>query len=120
MLATLTLALSVLGAAQAWPWGEDLKHLVQFGDSYTDSTFYVVTNGTTWGEYLAGYAGLQLHNFALSGATCSNKSTPRLYTDIETNQLGSYYNYTSNHTLPASETLYTIWIGTNDVGAGEL
>jgi hypothetical protein len=110
----------------ARPWSRlravpaDAPRRAQFGDSYTDSTNYIVTNGTTWGEYLAGYAGLQLHNFAISGATCDNKSTPRTYPDIQVNELNAYYNLTNHTTLPADETLYTIWIGTNDVGVGQL
>jgi hypothetical protein len=83
---------------------------------------YVVTNGTTWGEYLADYANFSLNNFAISGATCDNRSTPRTYPDVTHNELGAYFNLTVNGTtpLPPDETLYTLWIGTNDVGVGEL
>jgi hypothetical protein len=147
-------AASALGAS-AWPWGEQIKHIVQFGDSYTgaalapdvcaeeaaltavaDSTFYIVTNGTTWGQYLASYARLSLNNFAISGATCNNASTPRFYPDVAHNELGAYYNFTQGKaavlppffdlhpnrstTFRADETLYSLWIGTNDVGVGEL
>jgi hypothetical protein len=34
--------------------------------------------------------------------------------------MNAYYNLTNHTTLPADETLYTIWIGTNDIGAGQL
>jgi phospholipase/lecithinase/hemolysin len=83
MLRALALSLAALGAARAWPYGERIRNLVQFGDSYTDSTVWIATNGTSWGEYLAGYAGLELYNFAYSGATCDNKSTPRTFPDIK-------------------------------------
>lgn len=90
--------------------------------SWADSTVYVVTNGTTWGEYLADYANFSLNNFAISGATCDNRSTPRTYPDVTHNELNAYFNLTMNGTtsLPPDETLYTLWIGTNDVGVGEL
>jgi ABC-type multidrug transport system permease subunit len=34
--------------------------------------------------------------------------------------MNAYHNYTKQHKLKPEETLYTIWIGTNDIGAGEL
>jgi hypothetical protein len=89
--------------------------------SHADSTLWVATNGTAWGQYLAGYAGLALHNFALSGATCSNAVTPRPgFSDVVADELGAYDNFTKSTRLDPAHTLYTLWIGTNDVGAGEL
>jgi hypothetical protein len=76
-----------------------------------DSTVYIVTGGTTWGQYVASYANLNLYNFAISGATCDNRTTPRIYPDITKNELDSYYNFTKHTKLDVKETLYTIWIG---------
>lgn len=73
-----------------------------------------MTGGTTWPEYLADYAHLNLFPFAISGATCNNLSTPRLlFPDVLHNELGAYFNLTKNHTvsLKPDETLYTLWIG---------
>jgi hypothetical protein len=73
-----------------------------------------------------------LNNFAIAGATCNNASTPRWFPDVARDELGAFLNYSqgkpavlppffdlhpnkSMH-LPAEETLYSLWIGTNDVG----
>jgi hypothetical protein len=81
--------------------------------SLIDSTSWVPTNGTTWGQYVSSYAGINLYNFAISGATCDNRTTPRAwyFPDITKDELGSYYNLTATVKLDPEETLYTIWIG---------
>ncbi|KAK0505638.1 carbohydrate esterase family 16 protein [Armillaria luteobubalina] len=97
------------------------KHLVTFGDSYTD-IISVGDGGTAWPVYAAGYANLTLHPFARSGATCSNLITPRPFPSIFESQLPLYFAEKQNGTLrvEAGETLYTQWIGTNDVGVYSL
>ncbi|KIM54980.1 carbohydrate esterase family 16 protein [Scleroderma citrinum Foug A] len=98
-----------------------IKNLVTFGDSYTDPTF----SGYSWETYVAGYGPFNLYSFAKSGATCSNSLTYRPFPPITEYQLPTYINATQNGTIPASailpnETVYAIWIGTNDVGANAL
>lgn len=60
----------------------DLKALVTFGDSYTDTTW--ITNGGTiqWPQYVARYAGIDLYPYAKSGATCSNNITYRPFPPV--------------------------------------
>ena len=64
-----------------------------------------------------------LAGFARSGATCSNFLTPRAnFPPIMEWQLPAYLNETYDGTLAlnAQETMYTIWIGTNDLGVAGL
>lgn len=63
--------------------------------------------------------------FARAGATCSNKLTDRPFPPLTEHQLPDYFNATRNGTIPPPsiiphETMYAIWIGTNDVGANAL
>ncbi|KAJ7051151.1 GDSL lipase/esterase [Mycena amicta] len=92
-----------------------IKHLVTFGDSYTDVL-------TLRQVYAADYAKVQLHPFARSGATCSNNLTFRPFPPVTENQLPLYFTEVANGTLrlPADETIYTLWIGTNDLGVSAL
>ncbi|KAF8968762.1 carbohydrate esterase family 16 protein [Flammula alnicola] len=104
-----------------------IKNLVTFGDSYTDVV--VISNGgTQWPVYAAGYADVNLFPFARSGATCSNNLTFRPFPSVFESQLPTYFNATGTGigpghkkgTLNPAETLYTLWIGTNDVGGNAL
>lgn len=96
-----------------------IKNLVTFGDSYTDITAALFT---LWPIYAADYGNLTMVDFARSGATCSNALTPRIFPGVLEDEIPAYENATAhgNLTLHPSETLYTLWIGTNDVGVGEL
>ncbi|KAJ4488158.1 GDSL lipase/esterase [Lentinula aciculospora] len=99
-----------------------IKNLVPFGDSYTDTTA-MADGGATWPSYAAGYANVSLFSFAKAGATCSNNLTFRPFPPVFESQLPTYFAEVSNGTLPGlppDETLYTLWIGTNDVGANAL
>ena len=79
---------------------------------FADSTNYVATGGTTWPQYVAMYAKLKLYPFAIAGATCSNKLSPRIFRDVTQDQLALYYNLTASGTkLKPSETVYSLWIG---------
>lgn len=97
-----------------------IKNLVTFGDSYTD-TVAISNGGTQWPVYAAGYAHVNLFPFARSGATCSNNLTFRPFPSLFESQLPTYFNATSGkgHLNPA-QTIYTLWIGTNDVGSNAL
>lgn len=98
-----------------------IKNLVTFGDSYTD-VVSVGDGGTAWPVYAAGYANVSLYPFAKSGATCSNNLTFRPFPSVFESQLPTYFSEIHNDTiqLNASETIYTLWIGTNDVGVSAL
>ncbi|KAJ4480570.1 GDSL lipase/esterase [Lentinula edodes] len=99
-----------------------IKTLVAFGDSYTDTTA-MADGGATWPTYAAGYANVSLFSFAKAGATCSNNLTSVPFPPVFGSQLPTYFAELSNGTLPdlpPDETLYTLWIGTNDVGSSAL
>ncbi|EJT98012.1 hypothetical protein DACRYDRAFT_127575 [Dacryopinax primogenitus] len=132
------LSLAVLATqGLAWP----TSTLVTFGDSYTDQSRRSLPSpdgGTTWVRYAEMYGSLQLYNYAVSGAACSNLLTPRpgagppSYPD-------SNYPSVLEYEMPAfamdwvpglqvmpaqplnpDTTVYSLWIGTNDVGEGSL
>lgn len=119
-LALLTAVSSIVPALGTGVSRGQIKNLVTFGDSYTD-TVAVSNGGTQWPVYAAGYAHVDLFPFARSGATCSNNITFRPFPSVFESQLPTYFNATSgkNHLNP-TETIYTLWIGTNDVGSGAL
>ncbi|KAF8182925.1 GDSL lipase/esterase [Pholiota molesta] len=104
-----------------------IKNLVTFGDSYTD-TVAISNGGTQWPVYASGYAHVNLFPFARSGATCSNNITFRPFPSVFESQLPAYFNATGTGvdkhpgkgSLDPRETIYTLWIGTNDVGANAL
>ncbi|KAF9065310.1 GDSL lipase/esterase [Rhodocollybia butyracea] len=99
-----------------------IKNLVTFGDSYTD-VVAMADGGTMWPVYAAGYANVSLFPFAKAGATCSNNITNRPFPSVFESQLPAYFDELANRTLPdliQHETLYTLWIGTNDVGTNGL
>ena len=86
--------------------------------------------GRTWAEYVKQYTGANLYNYAVSGAVCSNDITPRTWTTIaadfpaiEQYELPAYLadsQYVVNGTkfldIPVESTVYSMWIGTNDLG----
>ncbi|EEB99252.1 hypothetical protein MPER_01101, partial [Moniliophthora perniciosa FA553] len=98
-----------------------IKNLVTFGDSYTD-VVSTGDGGVAWPVYAAGYANVSLHPFARSGATCSNNITFRPFPPVFESQLPLYFSERDNGTLVLSpeDTVYTLWIGTNDLGANAL
>jgi len=98
-----------------------IKNLVTFGDSYTDIVS-VGDGGTAWPVYAAGYANVSLFPFAKSGATCSNNITFRPFPSLFESQLPTFFNSTSTtgKTLKPDDTIYTLWLGTNDLGANAL
>ena len=79
---------------------------------------------------------LSLYNYAVSGSVCSNDITPRLWPPINASfpsvreyevpafitDKGAINNDTGQPTftppLNESNTVYTLWIGTNDLGVG--
>ena len=76
-----------------------------------------------WPVFAAQDGSFSLFPFAKSGATCSNALTPRTFPSVFGDELPAYFAAKANgslgHLAPA-ETMYTLWIGTNDVGVGTL
>ena len=120
-------------ALAAGPRPNQIKNLVTFGDSYTDivsteqhsatirTRELTVRNqdahadgGVMWPIFAAQDGNLTLFPFAKSGATCSNNVTTNGAPSVFEAQLPAYF--AANLTLRPSETVYTLWIGTNDVG----
>ncbi|PCH43140.1 carbohydrate esterase family 16 protein [Wolfiporia cocos MD-104 SS10] len=116
----LLLAFTRLSVAQG-PYPGQIKNLVTFGDSYTD-VHQTGDNGTAWPVYAAMYGNFTLYPFARSGATCSNNLTYRPYPSVFESQLPLYFTEEQNGSLEldSTTTMYTLWIGTNDVGANAL
>ena len=58
----------------------------------------------------------------MGGATCTDKLTPRIYPSVFESQLPTYFAEVANGTIDVNinETMFTLWIGTNDVGASAL
>ena len=113
------MALSTLASNGKGVGQKQIKNLVTFGDSYTD-VVAVGDGGVAWPVYAAGYAGVTLYPFARSGATCSNNITYRPFPSVFESQLPAYFGNQSHLDLSPDETIYSLWIGTNDVGVGAL
>jgi phospholipase/lecithinase/hemolysin len=101
-----------------------IKNIITFGDSYTD-VVNTGDGGVAWPVYAAGYANLTLFPFARSGATCSNNITFRPFPSVFESQIPDFLQQRKNATAPLrrinqKESIYTLWIGTNDVGSNAL
>lgn len=107
--------------SQLGPRPGQIKNLVTFGDSYTD-VVSTGDGGTAWPVYAAGYGNFKLFPFARSGATCSNNITFRPFPSLFESQIPAFLAQRANGTVRVNqaETIYTLWIGTNDVGANGL
>lgn len=88
------------------------------------------SGGLSWARYASLYTTTRLYNYAVSGAVCSNIITPRFFSAIN-----APFPSITTYELPAflaertfikkgkkfftgkpSDTVYAIWIGTNDLG----
>jgi phospholipase/lecithinase/hemolysin len=100
---------------------DQIKSMVTFGDSYTDVVL-VSDGGTPWPVYVAGYADIQLLPYARAGATCSNNITFRPFPPVFESQIPAFVRdkEAGNITVDPQGTLYTLWIGTNDLGVSAL
>ncbi|KAM5530586.1 hypothetical protein V8D89_015745 [Ganoderma adspersum] len=111
-------AVLVHSAFAAGPQAGQIKNLVTFGDSYTDINAHA-DGGTTWPVFASQEGKFKLFSFAKAGAMCSSKLIPHGAPPVVESQLPKYFAAKSNGTLAAikeDETMYTLWIGTNDVG----
>lgn len=106
------------------PRSDGIHILIQNFQNYAASS-----GGRIWVEYVKQYAGVNLYNYAVSGAVCSNDITPRTYTTFDFPAVKEYEvpafiadskyvepDGTKFVIDPQEETVYTIWIGTNDLG----
>lgn len=111
-------------------------------DTYTQLRYLLLLDRTAWPDFVAQYSKgkVSTYDFAHAGGTCSNKLTPRIYKPVLEAAIPEYeanvttklvgrpsqkttYIKSKNGTyvpLASQDTLYSIWIGTNDVGAGLL
>ena len=78
--------------------------------------------GVSWPIYAARDGPFKLFPFARAGATCSNNLTFRPFPSLFESQIPLYLTEKANKTfnLRPDETIYTLWIGTNDVGVNSL
>lgn len=89
--------------------------------------------GVTWARWISNYTGAKLYNYAVSGAVCDNNIISRYLDSIsgpfpdviyETDAFVADVKYVnqSTHTNTfypnrrADNTVYSMWIGTNDLG----
>ncbi|KAK7688808.1 hypothetical protein QCA50_008348 [Cerrena zonata] len=117
-----TLLIAFVGAAIAvGPGPNQIKNLVTFGDSYTDAS-QTGDGGVAWPTYAAGYGNFTLFPFAKAGATCSNNLTFAPFLSVAEGQIPAYVSQKNSGEInvPPEETIYTIWIGTNDLGANNI
>ncbi|KAG6908643.1 hypothetical protein DXG01_003821 [Tephrocybe rancida] len=124
--AAFCLLLSAALASASSPKGSSskdpkIKNLVTFGDSYTD-VGWTGDQGIAWPTYVVDYARVSLYPFAKAGATCSNNLTYRPFPSLFESQLPLYLSEKHNGSLKldAKETIYSLWIGTNDLGVNSL
>lgn len=84
------------------------------------------TGGRVWAEYVGQYTGAHIYDYAVSGAVCDKTIAPRR-NGVSQDQIASFLAdnaYVSNTTgqpalvNPSEDTVYAIWIGTNDLGNG--
>ncbi|KAK1967114.1 acetyl esterase [Colletotrichum sublineola] len=127
------------------------ENLVTFGDSYTDEGrlgYFINNNGSAppagvllppsnatasggyaWGRFVANSTGAKYYNYAVGGATCSNKIISRNFAAIHQPfpsvldyEIPAYKVDTAFNALysnrEANNTVYALWIGTNDLGYG--
>ena len=122
-------------SGETGPFPRQIKHLVTFGDSYTDAVSLRSTygahvthwtrlsmifqwqtgdGGVAWPTYAAGYGEFALHPYAKAGASCSNLLTAKPFLSVLEGQLPAYFSDDLN--LDMSTAVFTLWIGTNDAG----
>lgn len=150
-------AAGLLGSgARAGP--NPFDNLVAFGDSFTDEGrlgYFIDHNGAapptgmilpesnntasgglSWGRFVARATGAKYYDYAVSGATCSNRIVERNFaainapfpsvTEYEIPAFMADTGYKSPDgvaTYPnrtAENTVYALWIGTNDLGYGAM
>lgn len=79
------------------------------------------TGGRIWPQYIQQYTGINLYDYAVSGAVCNAYFSPSKRNGVKQNQVPYFLkdkDYVGDNSLviPSNETIYAIWIGTNDLG----
>ncbi|CAK7197411.1 hypothetical protein SEUCBS139899_000057 [Sporothrix eucalyptigena] len=96
-------------------------------------TTVTASGGLTWGQLVQqSVPGLAFFDYAVSGAVCSNEITARWFSLINRpfpsvleDEIPSFQaDIAGNHSLyqnrTVDNTVYTLWIGTNDLGSGAI
>lgn len=100
------------------------KDFVSFGDSYSSlagagGIGITFDGGSVWPQFVSTSAHATLHDFAVAGAVCSdvykNPGSGTRDREIQ-DQLPKWLSTPNSTHLPASSTVYSNWIGTNDLG----
>lgn len=109
---------SQLALALGPPAGS-IKNLVTFGDSYSDINSASDGSALLWPQYAAMYGNFSLFPYAKNSAVCNSTMAPRTPgPGILQDELPVYFsNASSGLSLDPQETIYTLWIGTNDLGS---
>lgn len=87
------------------------------------------SGGYAWGQFVEQYTGAAYFDYAVSGATCSNEIISRYLSFIDKpfpsvvdDELPSFVADVQFQALysnrTAENTVYALWIGTNDLGYG--
>lgn len=87
------------------------------------------SGGLAWGQWVQEYTGVAYFDYAISGATCSNEIVSRYFAAINKpfpsvidDEIPSFIADVGAETLylnrTAENTVYALWIGTNDLGFG--
>jgi len=85
------------------------------------------SGGRIWAQYVQQYTNITLYDYAVSGAVCNSTFANTKRNAVSRNQIPAFLAdtlYISNTTLkpiistPTDQTIYGIWIGTNDLGNG--
>lgn len=87
------------------------------------------SGGYAWGQFVQQYAGVAYFDYAVSGAACSNGYISRYLSSIDKpfpsvldDELPSFVADIQVQALypnrTAQNTVYALWIGTNDLGFG--
>ncbi|KAL3471350.1 hypothetical protein BJX99DRAFT_29548 [Aspergillus californicus] len=138
LVATIVFALSVSHVGNAAPVSRPLlkkfTSFVVFGDSYTDNgvrsytppvseeSTEASTGGRVWPSYVQQYTGVNLYDYAVSGAMCDTAISNSPRNGIKQDQIPTFLSDTGKTANkpavinPPHETVYAIWIGTNDLG----
>lgn len=91
------------------------------------TTNVTASGGLSWGQFVQQESGAAYFDYAISGAVCSNAITPRFssrlgkpFPAVIEDQLPSFVADTAFPALygnrSAENTVYALWIGTNDLG----
>jgi hypothetical protein len=95
------------------------------------ANYHSADGGRPWPQYVAQYSGAKIYNYAVSGAVCSNDITPRTFASIKADfpdvmgyEVPAYLadskyvypNGTKALDVPVDSTVYSMFIGTNDLG----